>query len=136
VLRIAPPDSVPKLFYEIDMMKSEVNIHRLVKEHTDIPVPEIVHNDFSHEIIDRDYLIMECMEGNSGLSDEKELGRYVKQLHAIKSDECGYPERAAPTGKSWPDIFQTYVQYMRSTKMSSSKFARHFFTLICGPRIF
>ncbi|MHC4489556.1 MAG: hypothetical protein ACYSW7_10340, partial [Planctomycetota bacterium] len=27
VLRIAPPDSVPKLFYEIDMMKSEVNIH-------------------------------------------------------------------------------------------------------------
>jgi len=32
VLRIAPPDSTPKLFYEIDMMKSEVNIHRLVRD--------------------------------------------------------------------------------------------------------
>ena len=28
VLRIAPPDETPKLFYEIGMMKSEVNIHR------------------------------------------------------------------------------------------------------------
>ena len=43
VLRIAPPDSIPKLFYEIDMMKSEVNIHRLVREQTDLPVPEIVY---------------------------------------------------------------------------------------------
>jgi len=110
VLRIAPPDSVPKLFYEIDMMKSEVNIHKLVREHTDLPVPEIVHYNFSRDIIDRDYLIMEYLQGNSGFFDEEELGRFVKQLHAIKGDECGYPGRAAPTGKSWPDIFHTYVQ--------------------------
>ncbi len=110
VLRIAPPDSTPKLFYEIDMMKSEVNIHRLVREHTDVPVPQIVYHDFSQDVIERDYLIMEYIEGNSGFFDEKELGRYVRQIHAIKSDRCGYPERAAPTGESWPDIFYTYVE--------------------------
>lgn len=110
VLRIAPPDSTPKLFYEIDMMKSEVNIHRQVREHTDVPVPEIVYYDFSQDVIERDYLIMEYLEGNSGFFDEKELGRYVRQIHAIKSDRCGYPERAAPTGENWPDIFYTYVE--------------------------
>ena len=110
VLRIAPPDSTPKLFYEIDMMKSEVNIHRLVRKHTNVPVPEIVYHDFSRTIIDRDYLIMEYLEGHSGLFDEKELGRYIRQIHAIQSEECGYPERAAPTAKSWPDIFHTYVE--------------------------
>ena len=110
VLRIAPPDNTPKLFYEIDMMKSEVNIHRLVREHTDVPAPQIVYYDFSQDVIDRDYLIMEYLEGNSGFFDEKELGRYVRQIHAIKSDRYGYPERAAPTGESWPDIFHTYVE--------------------------
>lgn len=110
VLRIAPPDSVPKLFYEIDMMKSEVNIHRVVRQHTDLPVPEIIYHDFSRDIIDADFLIMEYLEGSPRYLDEKELGGYVRQLHAIKSDQCGYPERQAPTGKIWHDIFQTYVE--------------------------
>jgi fructosamine-3-kinase len=110
VLRIAPPDDVPKLFYEIDMMKSEVNLHRLVRQCTDVPAPEIVYHDFSREIVGRDYLIMEYLEGNSGFFDDKELGGYVRQIHAIGSEILGYPERSAPTGKSWPDIFHTYVK--------------------------
>jgi fructosamine-3-kinase len=110
VLRIAPPDNIPKLFYEVDMMKSEVNIHRLVRENTDVPVPKIVYHDFSREVIDRDYLIMEYLKGDSGFFDESELGIYVRQIHSIKSDYYGYPERAAPTGKSWPDIFYNYVE--------------------------
>jgi len=110
VLRVAPPDNVPKLFYEIDMMKSEVNIHRLIREHTNVPAPEIVFHDFSRDIVDRDYLIMKYLDGDSGPFDERELGSYVRQIHAIESDKFGYPERMAPTGKSWPDIFQTYVK--------------------------
>src|SRR3972149_1883040 len=110
VLRIAPLDSVPKLFYEVDMMKSEVAIHRLVREHTDIPAPEIIYHDFSRQIIDRDCLIMEYLEGSPGWVDERKLGEYVKQLHAIKGERFGYPERAAPMGERWPDIFHRYVQ--------------------------
>jgi fructosamine-3-kinase len=110
VLRVAPPDSVPKMFYEIDMMRSEVNINRLVREKTDVPVPEIVYHDFSREIVDRDYLVMQYLEGNSGFFDDRELGGYVRQIHAIESDKFGYPERVAPTGTNWPDIFQMYVK--------------------------
>ncbi|UCC96427.1 MAG: aminoglycoside phosphotransferase family protein [Phycisphaerales bacterium] len=110
VLRIAPPDNTPKLFYEIDMMKSEVNIHRLAREHTDVPVPEIIYHDFSRELIDRDYLIMAHLRGRSGAFDDRELGRYVRQIHAIESAEYGYPERAAPMGQTWPAVFQSYVE--------------------------
>jgi fructosamine-3-kinase len=110
VLRIAPADSVPKLFYEIDMMKSEVAIHQLVRERTDIPAAKIVYHDFSREVIDRDYLIMDYLEGSCGYFDEKELGGYVRELHAITCEQCGYPEREAPTGESWHDIFHTYVE--------------------------
>lgn len=112
VLRVAPADDLPKLFYEIDMMKSEVGIHRLVRERTDVPVPRIVFHDFSRELVDRDYLIMEYHEGISGMFDATELGRYVRQIHAIEADEYGYPERAAPTGENWPDTFGAYVRLM------------------------
>jgi fructosamine-3-kinase len=118
VLRVAPSDNVSKLFYEIDMMKSEVNIHRLIREHTDVPAPEIVFHDFSRDIVDRDYLIMEYLDGDSGPFDERELGSYVRQIHAIESDKFGYPERMAPTGNSWPDIFQTYVKLILRDCMS------------------
>ena len=110
VLRIAPPDNVPKLFYEVDMMKSEVNIHKLVRQRTSLPVPEIVYYDFSRDIIDGDWLVMGYLEGSPGFFDDRELGGYVKQLHTIKGDVYGYPERAAPTGENWPDIFYRYVE--------------------------
>lgn len=110
VLRIAPSDNVPKLFYEIDMMKSEPAIHRLVRENTDVPIPRIVYHDFSRQVIDGDHLIMEYLEGISGMFDDRELGMYVRQIHTINSDQCGYPERSAPMGKNWPDIFHAYVK--------------------------
>jgi fructosamine-3-kinase len=110
VLRIAPADSVPKLFYEVDMMKSEPAIHELVKKHTDIPVPGIIYFDFSRKCIDADFLIMEFLEGSPGSFKDGLLGRYVRQLHNIEGDYFGYPERAAPTSQNWPEIFATYVE--------------------------
>jgi len=107
------------------MMKSEVTIHRLVREYTDVPIPEIVFHDFSREVIDRDYLFMGYLEGRPGLFDERELGRYVRQVHAIHSEECGYPERAAPTAKSWPAIFQTYVELIFKDCLSCGVIDHH-----------
>jgi len=107
VIRIAPPDDVPKLFYEIDMMKSEPAIHEAVLEHTDIPAPRIVFSDFSG---DHDFIILELLPGRSGYFSDTELGRYVRGLHNIKGDRYGYPDRAAPVGDSWPGIFQKYAE--------------------------
>jgi len=62
----------------------------------------------------------------TGLFDEKERGRYVRQIHAIKSDLCGYPERAAPTGESWPDIFHTHVELKEKIQHQKSFGSRRF----------
>jgi len=110
ILRIAPADDVPKLFYEVDMMRSEPAIHKIVRAKTNIPAPAIVHSDFSSKIIDRDFIVLEFLEGQPGYFSDEELGRYVRQLHAIESNTYGYPDRAAPTGKNWPTIFFKYAE--------------------------
>jgi len=72
------------------------------------PVGEGLYND--SYFIDSDYLIMQFIEGCSGSFNDRQLGAYVRQLHEIKSNYCGYPDRKAPTGKSWPIIFHTYTE--------------------------
>lgn len=118
LLRIAPADDVPKLFYEVDMMQSEPAIHRVVRQHTDLPVPDIVYSDFSREFLGCDYLIMEFLPGKPGRFDEKKLGEYTRQLHDIESNCYGYPERQAPTGDRWPELFQDYVERIFSDCLS------------------
>lgn len=110
VIRFAPEDDLPKLFYEIDMMKSEPEIHRKVRKETDIPVPAVVYSDFSRADINRDYIVLECMDGSPGPFSDRELGAYVRQLHSIAGDCYGYPQRKAPTGRSWPEIFAVYAE--------------------------
>ncbi len=107
ILRAAPPDDTPKLFYEVDMMHSEPPVHELVQKQTDIPVPEIVYHDFSRNVFDRDYLIMEKLPGTVGGYDLEELGRYISRLHDIKQKEgkFGYPCRRFDMGGRWRDVF-------------------------------
>ncbi|HUU20219.1 MAG TPA: hypothetical protein VMW72_23925 [Sedimentisphaerales bacterium] len=88
------------------MMKSEVNIHRLVREHTDTTVPQIVYYDFSQDVIERDYLIMEYLEGNSGLFDEKvplprvwlRTGKEIRFRFGSSEDKAGKEAKRRPTG--------------------------------------
>ncbi len=110
VLRVAPGDSVPKLFYEIDMMRSEPEIHRLVRKHTGVPVPEVICYDFSREIIDTDWMILQFMPGTPGYFNDEDLGRYTREIHEIQGEIPGYPERAAETGEHWPDLFIKYAE--------------------------
>lgn len=102
VLRIAPPDDRSQmLFYEHRMMRQEPALHGLLRERTDAPVPAILAHDFGHSEIDRDYLIMERVPGTplsllpslapDALADIlREVGRCLRQVHAITGDRHGY----------------------------------------------
>src|SRR5262249_41423449 len=102
VLRVAPPDDrSPMLFYEHRMMRQEPAIHALLREGTDVRVPAILAHDFGHAEIDRDYLLMERCPGTpvshlTGLTRDtlddilREVGRCLRQAHALTSDRHGY----------------------------------------------
>lgn len=110
VLRIAPADHVPKLFYEEKMMRSEPDIHKKVRAETSLPVPEIFQHDFSREVMDRDYLIMEKLPGRSGSFRHEELGNYVRELHEIRGGQFGYPDRDLETQDTWRHTMIDYAK--------------------------
>jgi len=99
VLRIAPPDDAGFLFYERLMMRQEPELHALVHARTDVPVAEIVGYNFDRVRIDRDYLLMTSLPGTP-LSDTpgldrtrfnrvlEQVGRYLRQLHALTATDC------------------------------------------------
>jgi fructosamine-3-kinase len=99
VLRIAPPDDAGFLFYERRMMRQEPDLHALIRARTTIPVAEVVGYDFSRMRVDRDYLLMTALPGTP-LSDApgltlgqfqrslRQVGEYLRQLHALTAGEC------------------------------------------------
>ena len=94
VLRIAPPDDAGFIFYEKNMMAQEPHLHKIIREKTSIPIPEIYIFDDSREIIHHNFLIMEFLPGtplsesrlNSSAADHvmRQTGRFLRELH----DKC------------------------------------------------
>ncbi len=97
VLRIAPSSASVFCFYEKDMMKQEPRLHQLLRDQTDVPVPEILLFDDSQGIIARDYLIMNRLPGTP-ISDcrcdsakvLRQVGECLAQVHRITADQHGY----------------------------------------------
>ncbi len=119
VMRVAPPDIRERnLFYEHRMMRQEPGIHRVIRQRTSVPVPEIIAADFSRGLLKRDFLLMERMPGTP-LSESHGLGRLeldrllgetgeaLREVHAIHAGRHGYigEHQPAPAGASWTEAF-------------------------------
>jgi aminoglycoside phosphotransferase (APT) family kinase protein len=116
VLRIAPPADAVFVFYERDMMRQEPGIHELVLSQTTVPVARIFAFDDSHELIDRDFLIMERLPGRPltqmrGVSYSfvlRQVGDYLAQVHRLTEDRYGYlgAHRPMEPQTTWVDAFE------------------------------
>lgn len=99
-IKIAPPQDVPVLTYEKDMMASEVFWYGMMREYSPITVPQIFHTDFEKKLIPTNYFIMEKLEGQSldqmELTDAEktdsvaQMAIMVAQMHKIKNERFGY----------------------------------------------
>lgn len=97
VVKIAPVSSAKVMTYEKGMLNAELFWYDLIKKRTDIKVPDIYYTDFSHNIIDADWFIMEHLDGEhrnkAGLNEEDNLllsAKTVAQLHCVQNDKFGY----------------------------------------------
>lgn len=115
VLRVAPPAVEGLLFYERDMMRQEPALHALLLERTSIPVPRVVAFDASHEIVDRDFLLLERLPGRP-LSEAPvarldpilaRTGECLAEAHAITAGSYGYLGEHHPMEPqpAWRDAF-------------------------------
>ena len=119
VLKIAPPAGVEVMTYEKDMMRNEVTALRMIREHTRVPVPAVLHYDASRERCDAEYFFMEFVEGDnlgvieSGLPKHayaayaQALGAANRELNTIKGARFGalLSDPHAADGATWREVF-------------------------------
>ena len=123
VLKVGVIPGTPLLTYERDVMPTEVFCLRMLKEKTDIPVPEIYACDFSKREIKSNYFFMSAMEGitlskAAGKMDKKNLeeiraqmAKYMVQMHRIKGSYFGYfTEDAKKQYGTWREAFSGMVE--------------------------
>ena len=116
VLRIAPARESVLLFYERNMMRQEPAIHDLLRSRTAVPVPRILAFDDSHEVVDRDFLIMERLPGlpwtecpaAPSAALLREVGEHLAAAHRLTETRYGYLGAHAPMEPqdSWPAAFR------------------------------
>lgn len=97
VIKIAPSPDTRVMTYEKDMMKAEIFWYGVIREKTNIRVPEIYYTDFGRKIIPSDYFIMEKLGGKqrneAGLDRQtsaKLTAQTLAQIHKIGNSSYGY----------------------------------------------
>ena len=122
VLKVAPPAAVRVLRYEQNIMQTEVEVLRLVSQHTEMPVPHVLCYDTSHSLIQNNYYLMDFVPGiafhklRPGLSPEEQAaidrrtGSYLRQVNQIQGTGFGlfaFPAQLAPT---WREGFDRLLK--------------------------
>jgi aminoglycoside phosphotransferase (APT) family kinase protein len=121
VLKVAPPATVRVLRYERDIMAAEVEALRLVAAQTEMPVPEVYAYDHAHELVDADWFLMSFVAGlplhkarevlapESAAAIDRETGRLLCQVNAIRGPAFGYLAQPAPPSQSWCGTFLAMI---------------------------
>jgi aminoglycoside phosphotransferase (APT) family kinase protein len=124
VLKVAPPERVKVLRYEKNIMAAEVEVLRLVRAQTKVPVPEVFAYDTSRSLIDNDYYLMSFVPGVSlhklrqQLSGEDQhaidfrAGEYLRQMNAITGSYFGYFSQPEYHCSNWREAFGGMIEHI------------------------
>ncbi len=122
VLKVAPPAEVRVLTYEHGLMSAEVEVMRLVRARTEMPVPEIYCHDATGQIIPNEYFVMGFVPGISlqaakqanpsgdFRAAEREVGRTLAQMNAITGEAFGYATSVATRYPAWREAFAAMIE--------------------------
>ena len=121
VLKISPPPHVKILRYEKNIMKTEVEVLKLLKVQSNVPVPKVFFYDNSKTLLNNEYFFMEKLNGQSynkikeSLSEkeqekiETELGMYNSAINHIKGEKFGYFSQPDRNCIRWSQAFHMMI---------------------------
>jgi aminoglycoside phosphotransferase (APT) family kinase protein len=102
VLRVAPPPGAPLFWHEEALMRKEHSIRPYFAPIATL-LPQTLCIDFTHQILDRDYLFQSFMPGEPWREssdayppdqDEalwRQFARIARTIHGVQGDRFGYP---------------------------------------------
>jgi aminoglycoside phosphotransferase (APT) family kinase protein len=122
VIKIAPPDEVRVLRYEKHIMQTEVEVLRLVKQHTEMPVPNVLCYDTSRRLIQNNYYLMDFVPGvafhklrpsftpEEQAAIDRQTGIYLREVNQIQGAGFGlfaFPDQLVST---WREGFDRLLK--------------------------
>ncbi|MFW2504171.1 phosphotransferase family protein [Clostridium diolis] len=123
ILKVGPAPNAELLTYEKDIMKTEIEVYKMIQSKTCIPVPQILKYDFSRKLISSDYFFMTKLNGctwkevSKKISKEnkerlkEEIGKYTAELHSIKGEYFGYfTDNVDEQYKTWSEAFLAMIK--------------------------
>lgn len=122
VMKIAPPDHVKVLRYEKNIMKTDVEVLRLIRAQTQVPVPEVFAYDTSRRLMENDYYLMAFAPGmglhklrpNLSAADQHAIdfrtGEYLCQINAIPGSSFGYFSQLELHLPTWRETFKGMIK--------------------------
>lgn len=122
VLKVAPPPQVRVLRYEHDLITTEVDTLRLLRERTDLPVPAVLAWDDSCHLLPSPWFVMERCPGvllstlrpTLSTGDQQridaQLAGHLATMNAIVAPSFGRPDPTAPHDPTWGTAFARLVE--------------------------
>jgi aminoglycoside phosphotransferase (APT) family kinase protein len=143
ILRVAPPTDAIIFRHERQLLQREAEVQQQLCPVSDT-IPKNLSVDFSHSLIDRDYVFQPCLPGQLWESVKDELsvdennalwhqfGTIVKGIHNINGKQFGPPDPAQPFAR-WSEAMHHWVagmiQDMQHYQLPCDD-AKHFLALL------
>lgn len=121
VLKLAPLHNSGFMRYERNMMQTEVEVLRLLREKTDVPVPQVYTYETACPVYDGSFFVMDFIEGDSYYkvkdalpevereSIEHQLGVFTAQINRLRGQRFGYYALEEMQGDSWSQVFLSMI---------------------------
>jgi len=120
VAKIVGADTSRLCTYELGLLGTEALIYRML-DGRGVPVPAVLHTDFTRAAIDADIVVAEHLPGvpwhGLELDDaqtatiRRNLGALMARMHRVEGPTFGYPaEEAGLTAGTWREAYRLMVE--------------------------
>lgn len=133
VMKIGPSQSAKTLTYEKDIMRTEIEVYRML-ENADLPLPKVIVADTDRDVLPCDWFLMTELKGTPWNKADKgrikrsrpalmhELGRITATINNVRGERFGYIKKDRHfLFDKWADAFRCMIRDITKDCISQGK---------------